>query len=259
LTGSAPAARDNGSISGLGHEWQAKTAYYTATIPIWFDEIASSKDWHDEFVKPEARQVIEAIGAWIYCFIDDGSEDCLATFIRDVKCVEEVILAYELDSTATMLAVRFPHEAKSAPIDADRFATLEDVTIQSGFELIDYAGTGLNDYGEKQGIERAREALETNDWTAPDTEQYPGDGDDLYELEAEEHTDGDPALNITLLHDEAGDVDGIVAYDQADAVDDLEVMLGKLLTVREQAADLPLSQRKRIAAKAVRDVMRQSD
>ena len=49
--------------------------------------------------------------------------------------------------------------------------------------------------------------------------------------------------------------DDVSADGQKNQVDDLDRMMSKLLAVREQGADLPEAQRKRMAAKAVRELM----
>jgi len=67
LTGSAPKPIDS-TTAGLSHLWQLKTAYYHVEIPIWIDEISDTKAWQTEFTKPEAKEVVTVLGAWIYCF-----------------------------------------------------------------------------------------------------------------------------------------------------------------------------------------------
>lgn len=67
LTGDAPALNDS-SVAGLTHTWSAKTSYYTAEIPIWLDEIENLQDWKSEYLKSEAREVVDVLGAWIYTF-----------------------------------------------------------------------------------------------------------------------------------------------------------------------------------------------
>ena len=67
LTGSAPDLVSD-STAGLTHTWRLKTRYYTASLPIWIDEIPHVSEWREEFVKPEAREVISVLGAWVYCF-----------------------------------------------------------------------------------------------------------------------------------------------------------------------------------------------
>ncbi|MGG6496621.1 UNVERIFIED_CONTAM: hypothetical protein NY603_27240, partial [Bacteroidetes bacterium 56_B9] len=68
LTGSAPDPHVDGSTAGLTHEWNAETAYYKANVPIWIDEVSEIQSWKTEFVKAEAKEVVDEVGAWIYCF-----------------------------------------------------------------------------------------------------------------------------------------------------------------------------------------------
>jgi hypothetical protein len=101
LTGTSPSAgNSSNSLAGLSHTLQLKTAYYTATIPIWLDEIplfplaqdvesikspdktptasgtvvgngsrsSPAADWATEFLQPEAKEVLAALGALVVCF-----------------------------------------------------------------------------------------------------------------------------------------------------------------------------------------------
>lgn len=67
LTGSAPEPVDT-TTAGLLHTWKLETQYYRAELSIWIDEIADREAWRAEFVKPEAKEVVSALGAWIFCF-----------------------------------------------------------------------------------------------------------------------------------------------------------------------------------------------
>lgn len=67
LTGSAPHLISD-SPAGLSHSWKVKTTYYEAEIPIWIDEIADAEAWKEEFLKPEAKEVLEVLGAVVVCF-----------------------------------------------------------------------------------------------------------------------------------------------------------------------------------------------
>ena len=67
MTGSAPEQRD-GSTAGLSHTWKLETSYYSVDLPIWIDEVVNVDKWKAEFVTPDAREVVQVVGAWIYCF-----------------------------------------------------------------------------------------------------------------------------------------------------------------------------------------------
>lgn len=72
LTGSAPTPTAHpsslSSLAGLSHTLSLKTTYYSTTIPIWIDEIDSAEEWRDEFLRPEAKEVLAVLGAVVLCF-----------------------------------------------------------------------------------------------------------------------------------------------------------------------------------------------
>ena len=37
-------------------------------MPIWVDEIEKPDEWSSEFLKPEAKEVLQVLGAFIVCF-----------------------------------------------------------------------------------------------------------------------------------------------------------------------------------------------
>jgi hypothetical protein len=76
LTGSAPDPVD-GTIAGISHVWNNETKYYEVEVPIWVDEISNPKAWAKDFKDPEAKDVVESIGAYVYCFRKPKTEDNL--------------------------------------------------------------------------------------------------------------------------------------------------------------------------------------
>jgi len=74
----------------------------------------------------------------------------------------------------------------------DDFDALDDLCRQWGFEYVDFEARGRNDYGESVGMERAREALEANDWDNFGTE-YCGD-DEEEDVEGSEDAGVDPGV-----------------------------------------------------------------
>ena len=67
MTGSAPEQQGD-SIAGLSHTWKLETSYYSVDLPIWVDEIIHVDEWKADFVTPDAREVVQVVGAWVYCF-----------------------------------------------------------------------------------------------------------------------------------------------------------------------------------------------
>ncbi|KAM0722700.1 hypothetical protein Q7P37_002141 [Cladosporium fusiforme] len=272
LTGSAPAPHASGSCAGLTHEWNVRTAYYNATVPLWIDEISNVGEWKAEFLKEEAGEVVRAVGAWVYVFRlgKDGRVDEEAE--KTMAALQEVIEAHEgLGAESVMLAVAMPAVGReSERLAKEMREDWDDAAMQCGFEFVEYGAQGMNEYGEKQGVDRLKEALEANEW-ADD-----GDGLDALGLEDEEdggfgnfgHEEAEMTaelfgLKAALLDQDDDDAEqygdalgaDLSANDQKTQVDDLDRMMSKLLAVREQSADMPEAQRKRMAAQAVRELM----
>jgi len=273
LTESSPAPHENGSTAGLTHEWHIKTAYYEAKVPIWIDEITEVEAWKTEFLKPEAKEVVEAVGAWVYCIKlprnGEISPECEGV-LKAIQELSEDHAGYGADTV--MLAVAMP--GNNGKIMEGKQDDWDDVCMQYGFEFVDYAAKGANEYGEKVGLDRLKEALEANEWA--DTASSDDGELDLRELGINDEDDENDLRSFA--HDEAEmtaelfgvksalanndfepDADDLVTLkdevDEAKEVESLDRMMGKLLAVKEQSANLPEAQRKKMAAKAVRELL----
>ena len=129
-----------------------------------------------------------------------------------------------------------------------------------------------NQYGEKVGMDRLVEALEANEWESGaggglDELDDDGEGEEMkgipgqdQGLEGELEFVGDDAQEGTELRE--GLLDGKDGGgNEADTGGDedvmaLESMMLKMQAVKEMGADMPEAERKRFAAKAVREVMK---
>ncbi|KAI6801726.1 hypothetical protein KC360_g3890 [Hortaea werneckii] len=283
LTGSAPSPHENGSTAGLTHEWEVKNAYYSARVPIWVDEISNVTEWKEEFLKPEAKEVVEAVGAWVYCFPKSANTQAHEDVEGVMKAIQEVVERHTedlgLESLLLAVAVPEPGEASHPAAAEPSHDDWEDLCLPYGFEYIDYAAIGKNEYGENTGFERLKEALEANDWSAPDPE---GDDISLEDLGLDDEDDDEDILagmgrreeaemtaelfgmKTALMQEEEEDEDHgfepdaedfVMPKQQAAEVENLDRMMGRLMAVKEQSADLPEAQRKRMAAQAVRQLM----
>ena len=119
---------------------------------------------------------------------------------------------------------------------------------------------GLNEFGEQVGIARLKEALEANEWesAAIDGADSLNDwGDDNTGLEMADVKVGVDmaALGKGLVEDreEGGRREELAGEEDVQA---LERMMTRMQAVRDLGADVPEEQRKRLAAKTVREVMR---
>lgn len=187
--------------------------------------------WKADFLNPEAKEVIEAVGAWIYCFHKGGSNDT-GSDIRQHEAVLEAIDAVitqscgsDWDGTKLLVSLRSQVlHTGSNRIHAD---DLEDLCLQYGFEFVDAEATGKNEFGESQGMPRIKEALEANEWTG-----IPTDDDALGDFGAEEEEMSAElwGLKASLLESGADGENG----DQADAaqVDDLQHLMSKVMAIK---------------------------
>lgn len=277
LTGSAPIENTDGSLAGTTHEWNLETNYYRTNLPIWLDEISDIDAWTSDFQEPEAKEVVQAIGGWIYCVdktqLSQPASDAPDRFDKIIKSIEDVITkACGYSWEGVKLAVATTSTKTKTP-DSKLFAAEEwdDRCMEHGFEFIDAEVHGKNQFGENTGIERLREALEANDWAqnADDDDEtddaYGGFEDEEHEMSAElwglkaslmgadneedehdEHGEGLQVDNLEHLMSQALAIKGI--HDSC--------VRGKgLMLLAENGADLPLEERRKYAARAVNSLM----
>ncbi|PLN76311.1 alpha and gamma adaptin binding protein p34-domain-containing protein [Aspergillus taichungensis] len=140
-----------------------------------------------------------------------------------------------------------------------------------------------NSFGEYQGMTRIKEVLETHDWNGPsesaasgdighddnDLEKYllglDGDGSDIddedtgFGLEVNELEREMVGLRMAIekggdvgLDSEGGDED-----EDDLRVDSLEGLMLRMQAIKDMSAELPEQERKRFAARAVRDIMKE--
>lgn len=237
MTGGTPITDESGSVAGLTHEWDLRTAYYSARIPIWIDEITDVDEWKAQFTKPEAREVVEAVGAWIYCFNKgDADEEHGSQWTGEVedtmKAIDQVVhMACGDEWEGTKLAVGLsPTAGKGQELDMEVW---ENVGLDHGFEVIDAGAEGKNEFGEMVGLARAREALEANDWAGQSSEADGldlGDEEDGFGAIGPEHSQMNAelwGLKASLLGTgEDEDDEGALQ------VDDMERMMSQVLSIK---------------------------
>lgn len=245
-------------------------------MPIWVDEITDVEEWKSQFLQPEAKEVVEAIGAWVYCVrtsTGDGPSKEAEETIKAIQEISEEHAGYGADTV--MLAVAMPSNQASSNSGEGAAEQWEDVCLEHGFEYVDYRAMGRNEFGERTGFERLKETLEANEWTAtispdsdPDLDNLSlGDEDDGGVRGGEDaFTRQDEAEMTAELFGMKAALAGAEDFEpeadefagmgrQEREVEDLDRLMGKLLAVKEQGADLPEAQRKKMAAQAVRELM----
>ncbi|PTB69439.1 hypothetical protein BBK36DRAFT_1187106 [Trichoderma citrinoviride] len=306
LTGSSPEPAST-SLAGTTHDLDLKTSYYTASVPIWLDIIASPSEWASSFLSDEAREVLAVLGGLVLVFaIPTASpaaltaDNDLPSLIRHVGSVLQKGLG-GWDWDGVRLAVGIGEG------EADEW---DELCSEFGMEFVQLKSgqKEKNEYGEKTGISRVMEALESNDWEQlndgplSDFGETRSDDDDGADFDPEsldfgmdrsdfeglrmaiwdtgrldetEKNDSASAKRDEADQSKVSDVSAgsaaaaaVAAADKdGEAQDDRELddedvakvekMMRKLQAAREMGEGMGEAQRRRLAAKAVEEVMRE--
>ncbi|TWU70981.1 hypothetical protein ED733_002326 [Metarhizium rileyi] len=267
-------------LAGTTCELVLRTRYYTAAVPVWLDLVVSPSEWSASFLSDEAGEVLAVLGGLVVVFALPATEEG-AGGVRDLlrhvgRVVDEGLGAWEWDGVRLAVGVGDARDAG----DAEEW---DELCAEAGLEFVQVGGghVGLNDFG---GIPRVREALESNDWAqAPSDfghfEGVPDDGDDehlgaenlefgfdpadfealkkaIWEARPEEEPPATAGPAATSSGDAACDGSVQDGLDDED-VDRVEKMMRKLQAARDAGEGLPEAQRKRMAARAVEEVMKE--
>ncbi|EXU97123.1 alpha and gamma adaptin binding protein p34-like [Metarhizium robertsii] len=280
LTGSSPCS-PSPSLAGTTHNLSLKTQYYTATVPIWLDLIASPSDWSASFLSDEAAEVLAVLGGLVLIFsLPPSASSESIDRVRDVihhvgHVVNNGLGGWEWDGVRLAVGV--------GDSDAQEW---DELCAEAGLEFVQIGGKQLhlNEFG---GISRVKEALESNDW-AQDAPSDFGDFEDASDGGEGGHLDPESldfgfdradfeGLKKAIWEARPGDQEpsapaaGSGAASKAEAdnqgdiqdelghedVDKVESMMRKLQAVRDAGEGLPEAQRKRMAARAVGEVMKE--
>ncbi|PNP53532.1 hypothetical protein THARTR1_06226 [Trichoderma harzianum] len=336
LTGSSPEAAST-SLAGTTHDLELKTSYYTASIPIWIDLIASPSEWASSFLSEEAREVLAVLGGLVLVFAIPNAKPATLSgdndtpsLIRHIgSVVQKGLGGWEWDGVRLAVGIGEGDADEWDELCAE--AGLEFVQLKSGQkDKNEFGGmvtrehfhttltiyywptrysitTGVtilltaDAFTEKTGISRVKEALESNDWDQLNDDPL-SDLDETRSDKSEDAEDFDPesldfgvdrsdfeGLRMAIWETsrlETGDVDNDLskqaeadvfkaadvkaapAPDTNDGValdrdlDDedvakVEKMMRKLQAAREMGEGMSEAQRKRLAARAVEEVMRE--
>ncbi|CAM1507871.1 Fc.00g047190.m01.CDS01 [Cosmosporella sp. VM-42] len=293
LTGKAPESPTD-SLAGTTHSLILQTAYYTSTVPIWLDTITSPTEWSSSFLSPEAKEVLSVIGGVLLVFAIPQSTtgekaDETKGLIKEMgRVVKQGLGGWNWDGVGVAVGVG------EGTTEGDEF--WDEACGEEELEFVRVGGRQVekNEFGEKTGIARVKEALETNNWTLIPADPFSESGSEFGEFkttadrEEDDDTELDPENlgfgfdradfegmrraiweNVRVDDDEAtrsekkagkeGEIRGGEAEEELDdeEVVKVERMMRKLQAVREAGEGMPEEQRKRMAAMAVQEVMKE--
>ncbi|KAK3402866.1 alpha and gamma adaptin binding protein p34-domain-containing protein [Sordaria brevicollis] len=207
------------SLAGTTHPLPLSTPYYTASIPIWLDLISSPAEWSASFLSEEAKEVLGVLGGVVCVFeIPSPSQaqssaqqkERTKSLVQSVgKVVREGLGGWEWEGVGLAVGVTSLTKDGEMGVEVegdmeDEINEWDDLCGEWGLEFVhhrispDSKGKDKkkeeekrNEYGEKMGIARVLEALQSNDWSGGDGAS-PAEGgplDDSDEEEEEEYID----------------------------------------------------------------------
>lgn len=220
-----------------------KTAYYEAEVPVWIDIISSTSpsDWANDFLIEEAAEVLQALGGYVLSFprpVTQQDEKELKEVVKQVGRVVKAAEANGWDGVCVLVLMGqdvVPHLG----LNQAAMEGWEDWGIEhGGWEVVDgevKAGT-KNEFGEKAGWERVREALEANSWEGA------AEDDDLEDLGLDLDFEG-----INVDEEMKKEMEGMKqaiyggrqdegAEDEEKDVEDMEVLMRKMQAMRGKFA-----------------------
>lgn len=203
--------------------------------------------WKEDFLRSEAKEVVDAVGAWVYCFRTDADGKITEIVEETMKAIQEITEKHNVyGNDAAMLAVAMLPAGGRMSQDANSSEAQEDTCMQYGFEYILASAQGKNEFGEKVGVERLKEALEANEWSARDDEDdalgleeldLEGDDDDTFggfsTVEAE-MTSELFGMKAALVGDdfESEPFAASPEDDESAQVEDLDRIMGRILAIK---------------------------
>ncbi|GME93206.1 unnamed protein product [[Candida] boidinii] len=172
-----------------------KTAGETAHDSQLSEESKLLKNWCDAFISDEYKEVRDALDALVFTFDLDVPLEYIELLIEKLSEItdrldEETCNANDEDveddddddggddeNTNTFndfqwngLKLILGYYDKDISISEDKISQIEDLMFSSGFEFINLnSKTTKNEFGEKSGMLRFRECIETHEWSSINT------------------------------------------------------------------------------------------
>lgn len=146
LTGSAPESPDPSlGIAGTTHSLALKTPYYSTTVPIWLDLIASPSEWSESFLSPEAAEVLAVLGGVVVVFtagpISSSKDHPAKELVEHIgKVLKKGLGGWEWDGVG--LAIGVGGDGNEEEWD--------EICAEAGLEFVSLGGkgdTGRNEFG----------------------------------------------------------------------------------------------------------------
>jgi len=210
-------------------------------VPVWIDTIepSSPSAWSSDFLAPDAAEVLQALGAYILCFrkpVDEGEYERCRGMMEEVARVVRSAERRGWDGVCLVVLMR-QETVPRLEVGMERW---EELGMEGGWEVVDVEARGRNEFGEGQGVERVREAVEANDWAGGDE----GEDGEL-DLDGLEDSDGEGSVGFGIDPEEmreemegmkraiyGGGEDEESGEDEKKDVEEMEALMRKMQAMR---------------------------
>lgn len=227
------------SHSGLIVKTDYSTKYFSIDLNVLVDEfpdtraekwsedtkLAALKKWYDEFLAEDCAELRQVLSGVFLCVNTSGSLGYIE------QCLE--VLGDLRDHIGSEDGHGFIAIVGTNDDEADVDEAIEDLVLVHGFEYLNLADLGYNEYKEQIGKDRLLEILDTHDWNNVDKE------DPKYEENKR-----------TKVHEMTT---GLLQEDDKDV--DLEDILLKLQIAKEEVHDLDPDQKEKYINKVISEVI----
>lgn len=199
------------------------------------DEIPNVSEWRAEFIKPEAREVITVLGAWVFCFrkpVTSAELDTIKETLQAIADVTEKACGYGGDQIC--LAVAMPQS--TTPYLEKSPEEWDELCMEYGFEFVDSEAKGKNEFGEEMGVKRIEDALKAHEWdggAGDDGFDFGDDDDEFGEgLDAEEREMGSEMFGLKMAIQGAGEDDARGDENEEGQVEELETLMRRMVAIK---------------------------
>ena len=227
LTHGSPDAVD-GSLVGASHKHEISNKYYSATIPVWIDDLQDLDGWLEGFMSDEATEVRDEIACYMLVVQTPCSRERYEHVLSMMKAINKVIGLGTQEATSMLILMPNPHTSSFCPTHDE----WEDACMDLDFDFAFGPIEGSVDESQLPGIEHVQQSLELIDWNGRDFDPA---------------SDDEPALSYL-----GGDGDEMAS---GRLVDSVPTAYDRLQETRESIKRLPDAERRKRAAAAVTEVM----
>ncbi|KAG7664516.1 IRC6 [[Candida] subhashii] len=251
---------EDNSHSGIIVKTSLSTKYYSIDLNILIDEYPESRDdlsehftdetkladlheWYDEFISEDYQELRDALDGIIFTVnLEQDSPELITKAMEIISDIRNAMAGHDDDDNSDgwlgfVAVVGTPLIQSNQEVSKEILDEIEDVVISNGFEFINFAEEGMNEYREKRGKDRIIELLETHEWSNMELKK-----NDHYK---ENKLNKIEEMKVGLLEKEG----------PSDDDDEIDKIFEKLTIAKHHIHSLPQDQKEKYANDVVEEII----